>query len=169
MSVLQLSLYKLAHSHYCYFILINKTNLFRMKFISNKNITVRNVHPDAHFKDKVWNVFFNKRPMSVYSSGVSFIFLSRGGHSQTNVLPTRVQTPQKWTLNCVLRHIKFAPLNGVTPVKHNLNGVIMGVTNPKWRTLLWYTVQYPKWRTLLWYTLQYPKWRTVYMVHSTIP
>ena len=54
------------------------------------------------------------------------------------------------------------PLNGVTPVKHNLNGVIMGVTYPKWRTLLWYTVQYPKWRTLLWYTLQYPKWRTVY-------
>ena len=92
-----------------------------------------------------------------------------GGHSQTNVLPTRVQTPQKWTLNGVLRHIKFAPLNGVTPVKHNLNGVIMGVTYPKWRTLLWYTVQYPKWRTLLWYTLQYPKWRTVYMVHSTIP
>ena len=43
-----------------------------------------------------------------------------GGHSQTNVLPTRVQTPQKWTLNGVLRHIKFAPLNGVTPVKHNL-------------------------------------------------
>ena len=92
-----------------------------------------------------------------------------GGHSQTNVLPTRVQTPQNWTLNGVLRHIKFAPLNGVTPVKHNLNGVIMGVTYPKWRTLLWYTVQYPKWRTLLWYTLQYPKWRTVYMVHSTIP
>ena len=68
-----------------------------------------------------------------------------------------------------IRQIKFAPLNGVTPVKHNLNGVIMGVTYPKWRTLLWYTVQYPKWRTLLWYTLQYPKWRTVYMVHSTIP
>ena len=81
---------------------------------------------------------------------------ARGGHSQTNVLPTRVQTPQKWTLNGVLRHIKFAPLNGVTPVKHNLNGVITGVT-------------YPKWRTLLWYTVQYPKWRTVYMVHSTIP
>ena len=59
----------------------------------------------------------------------------RGGHSQTNVLPTRVQTPQKWTLNGVLRHIKFAPLNGVTPVKHNLNGVIVGVTYPKWRTL----------------------------------
>ena len=70
-------------------------------------------------------------------------------------------TPQKWTLNGILRHIKFAPLNGVTvtPVKHNLNGVIMGVTYPKWRTLLWYTVQYPKWRTLLWYTLQYPKRR----------
>ena len=47
---------------------------------------------------------------------------SRGGHSQTNVLPTRVQTPQKLTLNGVLRHIKFAPLNGITPVKHNLNG-----------------------------------------------
>ena len=94
-----------------------------------------------------------------------------GGHSQTIVLPTRVQTPQKWTLNGVLRHIKFAPLNGVTPVKHNLNGVIMGVTYPKWRTLLWYTVQYPKWRTLLWYTVHttIPKWRTVYMVHSTIP
>ena len=86
-------------------------------------------------------------------------FYPRGGHSQTNVLPTRVQTPQKltlngvlrhikWTLNGVLRplrHIKFAPLNGVTPVKHNLNGVIRGVTYPKWRTLLWYTVQYPKW------------------------
>ena len=103
--------------------------------------------------------------LSVSSAAVR----ARGGHSQTNVLPTRVRTPQKWTLNGVLRHIKFAPLNGVTPVKHNLNGVIMGVTYPKWRTLLWYTVQYPKWRTLLLYTLQYPKWRTVYMVHSTIP
>ena len=26
----------------------------------------------------------------------------QGGHSQTNVQPTRVQTPQKWTLNGVL-------------------------------------------------------------------
>ena len=78
---------------------------------------------------------------------------------------------QKWTLNGVLRHIKFAPLNGVTPVKHNLNGVIMGVTYPKWRTLLSSGTQYNtlKWRTLLWYTLQYLKWCTVYMVHSTIP
>ena len=64
----------------------------------------------------------------------------RYGHSQKNVLPTRVQTPQKWTLNGVLRHIKFTPLNGITPVKHTLNGVIRGVTYPKWRTLLWYTV-----------------------------
>ena len=45
----------------------------------------------------------------------------------------------KWRITY---YIKFAPLNGVTPVKHNLNGVIRGVTYPKWRILLWYTVQY---------------------------
>ena len=47
-----------------------------------------------------------------------------GGHSQTNVLPTRVQTPQKWTLNGVLRHIKWT-LNGVLRhIKWTLNGVL---------------------------------------------
>ena len=72
-----------------------------------------------------------------------------GGHSQTNVLPTRVQTPQKWTLNGVLRHIKFAPLNGVTPVL---------VQYPKWRTLLWYHYNTLNGVLCIWYTVQYPKY-----------
>ena len=87
---------------------------------NRRNCSLNELHGDSLF-----------RTFSSYSfnfNGGLCNIRTRGGHSQTNVLPTRVQTPQKWTLNGVLRHIKFAPLNGVTPVKHNLNGVIMGVT-----------------------------------------
>ena len=48
-----------------------------------------------------------------------------GVHSLTSWLPTRVHQPLKRTLNGVMYHVTFAPLNGVRPAhkKKILNGV----------------------------------------------
>ena len=61
----------------------------------------------------------------------------------THPRPNTSEMDPKWRITAPYG---TSNLHGVTPVKHNLNGVIRGVTYPKWRTLLYGTryIQYPK-------------------------
>ena len=47
------------------------------------------------------------------------------GHSHTNLLPTRVHQPIKWTLNGVLHHFTFAPLYKTNCLKEELHTRIL--------------------------------------------